>query len=454
MDSGRKAGYIILAAVSAAMLIAFNLGTARLVSSGRAGGMIHRDTIVHGDGARLYAWLRSAWFDRDLDTANELAHYFNYPGSREPVELRRTASGYAWNHTPVGCAILWAPFFALGHATAVRLHEAAPGVAVDGYSPPYAFAVALGTHVYCLLGALLLFSICSRFYPPLPSLLAVLTAWLGSFLPAYLFLYPSMSHAVSFFSVCLFLRLWLWTMERGGTPRWCLLGIAGGVMGLVRTQNLIFLLIPLAGHAAGERARRGRRPAGPFSMLACAALAFLPQAYAWKASCGAWLTIPQGGGFMHWGRPAVARVLFSSRHGLFSWSPALALGAVGIPLFVRKERRLGWPLAAAFLLQLYLNSVVDDWWAGTGFGARRFDNCLPLFGLGLAAVYDALRALRRGWCAWVLAAGLVGWNALFLCQYAANWVSHSGHVDMAAAARGQAKMAVRIARGLLRRPGR
>ncbi len=132
----------------------------------------------------------------------------------------------------------------------------------------------------------------------------------------------------------------------------------------------------------------------------------------------------------------------------------LALGAVGIPLFVRKERCLGWPLAAAFLLQLYLNSVVDDWWAGTGFGARRFDNCLPLFGLGLAAVYDALRALRRGWCAWVLAAGLVGWNALFLCQYAANWVSHSGHVDMAAAARGQAKMAVRIARGLLRRPGR
>lgn len=451
MHTGRNAGYLVLAAVFVAMLTAFNLGTARLVSSGRAGGMIHRDTIVHGDGARLYAWLRSAWFDRDLDTANELAHYFNYPGSREPVELRPTPTGYAWNHTPVGCAILWAPFFALGHATAVRLHETAPGVAVDGYSHPYAFAVALGTHVYCFLGALLLFSICSRFSPPLPSLLAVLTVWLGSFLPAYLFLYPSMSHALSFFSVCLFLRLWLWTRERGGALRWCLLGLAAGLMGLVRTQNLLFLFVPLAGYPVRVRMHSPEELSGLFFMLACAAAAFFPQLYAWKVSCGAWLTVPQGEGFLHWGRPAVARVLFSPRHGLFSWSPALLLGAIGIPLFARREKVLGLSLLAVFLLQLYLNSVADDWWAGTGFGARRFDNCLPLFALGLAAVYEGLRARRAGWLAWVLAAGLVAWNGLFLCQYAANWVSHTDAIDMAAMARGQARMAARIAERMLPR---
>lgn len=450
MDKGRSAGFLLLTVVFAAMLTAFDLGTARLIVSGKTGGMVHRDSIIHGDGARLYAWLRSAWFDGDLDTANELAHYFNYPGSRESVEIRRTPTGCAWNHTPVGCAVLWAPFFAIGHATAVWMQAAVPGIAANGYSLPYALAVALGTHVYCFLGVLLLFSICTRFYPPFPSVCAVLTVWLGSFLPAYLFLYPSMSHALSFFSVCLFLRLWLWTRERGGALRWCLLGLAGGLMGLVRTQNLLFLLVPLAGCPVSSMVP-SRECNGIVYMLACAALAFLPQAYAWRISCGAWLTVPQGEGFLHWGRPAVARVLFSPRHGLFSWTPALALGALGVPLFARRERLLGWSLAAVFLLQLYLNSVVDDWWAGTGFGARRFDNCLPLFGLGLAALFERLRGWRAGWLAAALAAVSILWNGLFLCQYASNRVSHSEAIDMRGMARGQAAMLADIARRLAHR---
>lgn len=446
MDKGHRAGILLLTAVFAAMLTAFNLGTAHLVSSGKTGGMIHRDTIIHGDGARLSAWLRSAWFDGDLDTADELSHYFNYPGSREAVEIRKTPTGYAWNHTPVGCAVLWAPFFALGHATAVRMHETVPEVAADGYSRPYSFALALGTHVYCFLGALLLFSICTRFYPPFASALAVLTVWLASFLPAYLFLYPSMSHALSFFSVCLFLRLWLWARERGGALRWCLLGLAAGLMGLVRTQNMIFLLVPFVGWPASSREPSPKEFTGVACMLVCAAIAFFPQAYAWRVSCGLWLTVPQGEGFLHWGRPAALRVLFSSRHGLFSWTPALALGAIGFPLFVKRERLLGWSLLAVFLLQLYLNSVADDWWAGAGFGARRFDNCLPLFGLGIAALFDRLAARRVGWLAAALAALLVLWNGLFLCQYAANRVSHSDYIDMSGMARGQAAMLADVAR--------
>jgi hypothetical protein len=181
-------------------------------------------------------------------------------------------------------------------------------------------------------------------------------------------------------------------------------------------------------------------------MSVSAALAFLPQAYAWKVSCGSWFTIPQGEGFLHWGRPAVARVLFSPRHGLFSWSPALILGAVGFPLFARTERLLGWSLLAVFALQLYLNSIADDWWAGTGFGARRFDNCLPLFGLGLAALYDRICSRRMGWLAAAMAGGFIAWNGLFLCQYAANWVSHSEEIDMGRMARDQGRIALHLLR--------
>ncbi len=441
MNIGRKGSLLILIAVFAAMLIAFNIATARAVASGKAGRLIHRDTIVHGDGARLYAYLRSAWVDGDVNTANELDHYFNYPGSREPVEIVTTPTGYAWNHTPIGCAILWSPFFLIGHVTAVQMHHAGRAVAVDGYSHPYTMAVAIGTHVYCFLGVILLFLVCARYFSTPASLLAVLTVWLASFLPAYILLYPSMSHAQSFFSVTLFIWLWLKVRERWEPALWCLLGIAGGLMALVRTQNVIFLCIPVLGALGAEQPiPLGQKLRGAALMVACALIAFSPQMYVWKLTYGSFLTIPQGGGFLHWTRPAAWEVLFSPRHGLLSWSPALILGFIGLPAFARRERLLGLSLITTFILQLYLNSIVDDWWAGTGFGARRFDNCLPLFALGIAAVYEWMRSKRIGWLAVILTAGSIVWNGLFLCQYALNWVSHTDAIDMGTMARDQLRM--------------
>lgn len=445
MHTSRKGPLLILTAVFAAMLIAFNLATARMIASGKAGRLIHRDTIVHGDGARLYAYLRSAWVDGDVDTANELDHYFNYPGSREPVKIAATSTGYAWNHTPVGCAILWSPFFALGHVTAAQLRHAGKTVALDGYSHPYTMAVAIGTHFYCFLGIVLLFLICAGYFSPIASFFAVLTVWLASFLPAYVLLYPSMSHAQSFFSVTLFIWLWLRARDRGGAALWCLLGIAGGLMALVRTQNAIFLCIPaLWVPGAEEPAPFKRRLRETILMAACAVIAFSPQMYVWKLTYGSFLTIPQGSGFLHWTRPAVFEVLFSPRHGLLIWSPALILGFIGLPAFVKRERLLGLSLLMALVLQIYLNSAVDDWWAGTGFGARRFDNCLPALALGIAAVYEWMISKRIGWLAAVITAGAIAWNGLFLCQYALNWVSHSDPIDMGRMARDQGRMLLYI----------
>lgn len=445
METGHKGALLVLTVVFAAMLTAFNFATARVIASGTAGRLIHRDTIVHGDGARLYAYLRSAWFDGDVNTANELEHYFNYPGSREPVEIITTSTGYAWNHTPAGCALLWSPFFFLGHVTASRMNASGMGIAVDGYSAPYTLAIAIGTHLYCFLGIILLFLICSRYFSTFASLLAVLTIWLASFLPAYLFLYPSMSHAQSFFSVSLFIWLWLKARDRGTIPYWCLLGAAGGLMALVRTQNIIFLCVPILGALVGaQKIPAGHRLRGALLMGACALAAFSPQIYIWKLTYGSCLTIPQGGGFLHWGRPAAWEVLFSSRHGLLSWTPALILGFAGLPAFLKKERLFGLSLLMVLILQFYLNSIVDDWWAGTGFGARRFDNCLPILALGIAATYEWMRARGIGWLAVILAAGFIAWNGLFLCQYALNWVSHSDAIDMGVMARDQLQMAFSI----------
>ena len=45
---------------------------------------------------------------------------------------------------------------------------------------------------------------------------------------------------------------------------------------------------------------------------------------------GRFVLTPQGPNFMRWTEPQIAAVLWSWNHGLFSWTPALLLAAVGL----------------------------------------------------------------------------------------------------------------------------
>ena len=117
----------------------------------------------------------------------------------------------------------------------------------------------------------------------------------------------------------------------------------------------------------------------------------------------------------------LSEMLFSSRHGLFSWSPLLIFAALGFLFFVRREPRVGVPLALLLAGLVYVNSSVADWWAGGSFGARRFDSAIPIFALGLATATNGLVALVRRRPAIIAGFVLLSFilaNVLFMEQYA------------------------------------
>jgi hypothetical protein len=117
---------------------------------------------------------------------------------------------------------------------------------------------------------------------------------------------------------------------------------------------------------------------------------FLPQMVFWEIIYGRFFLIPQGTSYMAWGSPQIEAVLFSSRHGLLSWSPVLWLGLVGLLALTRKAPVLAVSLLGALAAATYVNASVHDWWAGASFGARRFDGALAAFGLGLAVLMEWL----------------------------------------------------------------
>ncbi len=371
--------------------------------------------IAGVDPIGYYAYLRSAFFDHDLDFRNEYGALGGI-GFASPDQAP-TVTGKLPNPYAIGCAFMWLPFFLAGH-----LWAASTGAPTDGYSQPYHAAIYLANVAYGLAGMLCTYLVARRYFSMSAAVSGTVIVWLCTNVMYYLFPRLPMSHTTSMFVVTIV--LWLWARADGpvGTGRAAALGAVGGLAALVRWQNALFMLLP-ATELVADTCRRDRT--GPVRAQTAARLTlmtllflivFSPQLLAWHCIYGRWLTVPQGSGYVTWWKPHLFDVLLSSRHGLISWTPAVAGCLAGLVALVRTHRRIAVGLIAAFLLQLYVNSVAG--WTGWSFGMRRFVNCTPLFALG-AACLAQLAWPHTVWRRWLLAVAtaLAVWNMLFAFQY-------------------------------------
>ena len=122
--------------------------------------------------------------------------------------------------------------------------------------------------------------------------------------------------------------------------------------------------------------------------LVVAAICFIPQLAAWKIVYGAY-QMPQGEAYTRWGTPMIPEVLWSARNGWFVTTPVAYLAVIGLLLVPRKHRLVGAGLIAAVVVQVYLNSVIMDWWGQAAYGQRRLCSVtLPLV-VGLTALLAA-----------------------------------------------------------------
>ena len=377
----------------------------------------YRGYRLRGDGLWYYSFAHSLAFDLDVDLENQYRS-LGIDNQRGSQPVRET--GLPRFTFPVGAPLLWAPFVELGHLGVFLRNAHGLETRYDGFSNPYFHAVALGNLLYGFFGFLVLDRLLRKWFPPWVSFLAVLGIGLGSFLAFYLTYHAIYTHALTFLLIALFVDGWV---REEKTPRdYGLLGLVLGIATLVRWQNAVFGLLP-ALHLAAPLRRREWSFAGASTAAFGAAflLGVLPQLLSWKAIFGRlYIGVPLGPDYVRWDDPFLSEVLFSSRHGLFSWSPILLAAALGLPGFVRANPRRGLPLAAVALLVWYVNSTVADWWGGGSFGARRFDSALPILALGLgtaiAFTADLVRKHPRAVTSCAVAA-LIAANGLLMEQY-------------------------------------
>jgi len=385
------------------------------------GDGVYRPVLARGDGHLLYLMTQSLALDGDLDYDDELAQF------GDPFTQGRTVVGRAGIPHPIGLPLVWTPLLWTAQGSAAIANVFGAGIPMHGYTLWHQRIVFASSVLAAWLAILLGMWVARRTlggrWGPAYAGVAIL---LGTSLTYYATYMPSYSHAVDAGAASGFLAAWALTLGRWDWRRVLLLGGLLGVAGLIRTQELALgIVVALeAGIVLVRRTTtwpdRARILGAGAAMLAVAAIVMIPQALAWRAVYGQWSALPQGPGFTRPAHPLVPELLFA-RNGWLSTHPLAYAGVLGLgllawrgPRIAPPARMIGVGLLGALVLQVYLNAIILDWWAGVSFGQRRLCSMtLPLV-VGLATLIHQggvwlARRSRRGWIGHVAVVVVLGW---------------------------------------------
>jgi len=414
---------------------------------------------VRGDGVGYYAYVRSFLvdhnlrFEKDWLSANSsfLTSRVDLNGHLLPDQF--TPTGYVGDHFSVGPALLWAPSLAVVHGVVLVLDHFGAHIAADGFSRPYLIAMAVTTAIYGFLGLWLSFLLARKYTDAYWALPATLGIWCASSLPVYMYLNPSWSHAQSAFGVALFLWYWDRTRANRSLGQWLLLGMIAGLMVNIYYPNAIFLIV-LAVEAILGRVWMRNGTARNSSTIAVVAWHWLLFAVVFVAALMPTLITREiiygsltASGYppvatWNWTSPALTRVLFSSDHGLLSWTPILLPAIIGLFFLWKRDRILGASLIVSFFAFYYFIASYPDWDGLSAFGNRFFVSLTPLFVLGLAASLAALgdwmRSRGRALAVAGPAIGLLAiWNLGFIYQWGTHLIPVRGPISWSQMAENQ-----------------
>jgi hypothetical protein len=402
--------------------------------------------LYASDEIQYFAYLRSAWFDRDLSFDNEYRYFYDRNIARahrfkEAFLDFTTVTGHRRNFAPVGSALLWAPFYAVADAGVRVARLLGSSVPADGFSRPYIAAITYGSAIYGFL-AIVLSGIAARRLvgPGAPAGVAV---WLGTPLLFYMYVAPGFSHACSAFAVALFVLAWL-HVRRSWTPQGVVaLGALAALMGMVREQDLFIAIGPAVDYVFTNVRGVGRgltpagRAAGKAALgVAATAVCFLPQAFAYLTLYGHVAPSPEVQQKMTWTAPNAWRVLASPDNGWFFWTPLAVPALVGLAALaagrVESERAgagadrpddrpwIGLMCLLMIATQIYVAGSLDTWAGAGSFGQRRLVGLTIFLVIGLAALLHLVRAQMPR----IVLAGLVAiaiwWNIGLTAQFGLN----------------------------------
>jgi Tfp pilus assembly protein PilF len=376
-------------------------------------------TIDGGDDTGYYAFLRSIFFDGDLDFFNEL----QYAHSEKFMP-----TGYVFNNWQMGQALLFLPFFIIGHFLALLYQGLGYPVLVDGYSAPYYISTAVASVTYLFAGLILVYKILQSFLDKRFSLLVTLSIWLSSPLIYFSFIRQRMAHTAEFFLSTVLIFAWVHFRSSRDPIKYGLMGALLGFLCMTRVINIAFFALFAVDFFWNFRAdwkNNSKDTVKKVMVLGGAILGgfflvMLPQIICWYQLNGVPFP-PRHMKFAGEGLSGISllpmletawTLFFSTKWGLVFSMPLIVVGGIG--LFLKNEwLRETRPGLLAYLAGIFSVLILypED---SASYGHRHLISALPVFALGLGNVFQRLSETRSGWG---IRIAIVGCLSAVLLQY-------------------------------------
>lgn len=382
------------------------------------------------DVSGYYLYLPATFIYHDLKQVSFLPQIIEkYQPSFSPDQAFPIENGNQVMKYSAGMALLYSPFFALGHAAAKLTDYPA-----DGFSRPYQAAIHLGGVLMAILGLWFLRKILLRYFPDRTVGWTLLLIALGTNFFNYATFDAANAHGWLFMLLALLTHLSIRYHERPTLRLAAGIGAVIGLAALVRPTEALYVIIPLlwgVGSFAALRQRLKFFKKNYLHLLAAgvvtAAIGFIQLTY-WQYVSGHWFVYSYGDQSFSFLHPHFVDVFFSYRKGWLVYTPLMVFAIAGFGLRIADWgsgqsaiRNPKSAIVAFFLLNTWVVCAWDIWWYGGAFGQRAMIQSYPLLAFPLAGFLAWASAIRNPQSA-ILKLLLTGCVALNLFQtYQAHW---------------------------------
>ncbi len=307
--------------------------------------------------------------------------------------------GYRYFRFTCGVAILYLPFFLVGHSICLLTDFPA-----DGYSLPYAISLVCAGLFYFCMGLFWLKALLKRHVTPFIASLTLIAVALGTNLLYYGTTEAPMSHVFGFAFCTLFVLKVELFWERPTRHRAFLVGCVFGICMLIRpTHALLVVILLLYGltHVRDvvKHTKVMLRHYSQLLIFATGALLVVSlQFIYWKYTTGQWLFFAyKGEGFIWDSPPMIVSGLISGRKGWLVYTPILLLSIIGIVMSWFKANRYSFSIPLFLVGSLYVTFSWWCWWYGGSFGMRPLVDFYGLLAIPLALFVS--RMFDSNWAA-------------------------------------------------------
>jgi len=303
-----------------------------------------------------------------------------------------------------GQAVLYAPFFLIGHITAIL-----GGFPIDGFSAPYDVSSRIGSLFYNVLSFYLLARLLVHFFHDRIVAVTLVLLFFGTNAVLFLNGHAFSAQASLFFLMALFMLLIHYFYLRKTDSLALFAGLTFGLIcisrptdGIIMVPAILWPMMIPGKDVESEIRLIFEKHLRSIIIFASGALAMVAiQMFYWKIAGGSWIINSYGnpGEGLDFLSPHTIPFLFSFRTGWFIYTPLMLLVSLFLFRNVLVKSKTQLPVFVFFVLFLYIASSWTNYWYGGSFSQRAMVQAYVLLSFPLAALLvwlNAKKGLVRG----------------------------------------------------------